>query len=82
LYDDEAKEASFLFRLNPKRAHASTKGAPSAGVKAIDNDNSYNNNVASTRQLEDRGCEPEIAGGGLSRRCKAERRHPSSASTP
>jgi hypothetical protein len=40
-------EASFLFRLNHERAHASTKGAPSTGVETVDNKDSYDNNVAS-----------------------------------
>jgi hypothetical protein len=51
--------------------------------EGADNDESYDDNVASTRQIDDRGCKLIITGGGgLSRRHKAERRHPSSASTP
>jgi hypothetical protein len=37
---------------------------PSARVKAVDDDNWYKNDVPSTRQLNDRGRKPEIAGGG------------------
>jgi hypothetical protein len=61
---NEAKEVSFLFHLNHNRAHASAKGGPSAGVEAVDDNDSYDDNVASARQLDNRGCKPEIAGGG------------------
>jgi hypothetical protein len=40
-------EASFLFRLDRKRVHASAKGATSTGVKTVDNKESYDNDVAS-----------------------------------
>jgi hypothetical protein len=69
-------EASFLFRLNCERAHASTKGVPSAGVKAVDDDDLYNNNAASAGQLDDRGCKPKITGGGALK--KAQSREASS----
>jgi hypothetical protein len=61
--NDEAEKASFLFRLDHERVHTSAKGAPSAGVETVDDADSYNDNVASAGQFEDRGCEPEIAGG-------------------
>ncbi len=64
LYDYKAEEASFLFRLNRERAHTSAKGAPSTGVEAVDDDDLYDNDVASAGQPDNRGCEPEIAGGG------------------
>jgi hypothetical protein len=45
----QSKEASFLFRLDREGVHASAKGAPSAAVKTVDNDNSFDDdNVAST----------------------------------
>ncbi len=66
------REASFLFCLDCKRAHASAKGAPSAGVKTVDDKDSYDNDVASTgrqnptqaAKLDNRGSKPEIMGGG------------------
>jgi hypothetical protein len=61
---NEAEEASFLFRLDRDRAHASAKGGPSAKVEAVDENNSYGNNITSAGQLINRGCKPEIAGGG------------------
>ena len=61
---NKAKEGSFLFCLDHDRAHTSAKGGPSAGVEAVDDDDSYNDDVASTGQLDNRGCKPEIAGGG------------------
>ncbi len=33
----QGKEASFLFRINRERVHASAKRGPSAGVEAFDN---------------------------------------------
>ncbi len=39
-------EASFLFCINRERAHVSAKGGPSAGVKAIDDNESYDDDVA------------------------------------
>jgi hypothetical protein len=64
-------EASFLFHLNHKRAHTSAKGAPSIGVETINDEDSYNNAVASAghqnppqaAKLDDRGSKPEIVGG-------------------
>ncbi len=61
---------SLLFRLDHVRAHASTKGAPSAGVETLDDDDSYDKDVASVgrqnppraAKLDNRGSEPEIAG--------------------
>ncbi len=61
---NEAEDASFLFCLNRKRAHTSAKGGPSAGVEAVDDNDSYDDSVASARQLYARGCKPKIAGGG------------------
>ncbi len=78
----QGREASFLFRIDCKRAHASAKGGPSAMVEAIDDDESYDDDIASAGQLDNMGREPIMAGGGVSRRRKAERRHPSSALTP
>ncbi len=62
---------SLLFRLDHVRAQASAKGAPSARVETLDDDDSYDNDVPSVwRQnppraanIDDRGSEPEIAGG-------------------
>jgi hypothetical protein len=64
------REVSLLFRLDRVRAHASTKGVPSARVETSDDDDSYNDNVASighrnpprAAKLDDRGSKPEIAG--------------------
>ncbi len=64
-------EVSLLFRLDHVRAHASAKGAPSAGVETLDDDDSYDKDVASIRhqnppraaKLSNRGSKPEIAGG-------------------
>ncbi len=38
---------SLLFRLDHVRAHASAKGVPSAVVETLDDDNSYDEDVAS-----------------------------------
>jgi hypothetical protein len=52
-------EASFLFRLNRKRAHASAKRVGGAGVNTVNKDDSYDdkdNNVASDgRQKKGQG---------------------------
>ncbi len=64
-------EVSLLFRLDHMRVHASAKGAPSAGVETLDDDNSYDEDVASVghqnppraAKLNNRGSKPEIAGG-------------------
>jgi hypothetical protein len=40
-------EVSLLFRLDHVRGDASAKGAPSAGVETLDDDDSYNKDVAS-----------------------------------
>ncbi len=40
-------EVSLLFCLDHVRAHASAKGVPSAGVETIDDDDSYDKDVAS-----------------------------------
>ena len=64
-------EVSLLFRLDHVRAHASAKGAPSAGVETLDDDDSYDEEVASigrqnpprAAKLNNRGSKPEIAGG-------------------
>jgi hypothetical protein len=70
-YDDEADKASFLFRLDRKRAHTSAKGVPSTGVETVDDNNFHDNNVASAEQLDDRGREPEIAGGGSLKKARS-----------
>ncbi len=62
---------SLLFRLDHMRAHASIKGVPSAGVETLDDDDSYDEDVVSVghqnplraAKLDNRGSEPEIAGG-------------------
>jgi hypothetical protein len=67
----QGREASFLFCLDRKRVHTSAKGAPSIGVKTVDDDNSYDNNVASigcsnppqAAKVNNRGSKPEIARG-------------------
>ncbi len=67
----QGREASFLFRLNRERVHASAKGAPSARVETVDDEDSYDNDVASAghqnppraAKLNDRGSKPEIARG-------------------
>jgi hypothetical protein len=64
-------EVSLLFHLDHVRAHASAKGAPSAGVDTLDDNDSYDKDVASvghqnpprTAKLDNRGSKPEIAGG-------------------
>ncbi len=61
--NDEAEEGSFLFCLDRERVHVSAKGAPSAGVDTVDDADLYDDNVASARQLNDRVCKLEIAGG-------------------
>ncbi len=40
-------EVSLLFRLDHVRAHASAKGVPSAGVETLDDNDSYDKDVAS-----------------------------------
>jgi hypothetical protein len=65
------REVSLLFCLDRRRAHASAKGVLSAGVEILDDDNSYNNDVASVgrqnppraAKLNDRGSKSENAGG-------------------
>ena len=67
----QGREVSLLFCLDQVRAHASAKGAPSAGVETLDNNVSYDHDGPSVRRrnppraakLDDRGSEPEIAGG-------------------
>ncbi len=62
---------SLLFRLDHVRVHASTKGAPSAGVETLDDDDSYDEDFASighqnpprAAKLNNRGSKLEIAGG-------------------
>ncbi len=62
---------SLLFCFDHVRAHASAKGAPSAGVETLDDDDSYDEDVASIERqnppraakLNNRGSKPEIAGG-------------------
>jgi hypothetical protein len=64
-------EVSLLFRLDHVRAHASAKGVPSAGVETLDDNNSYDEDVASigrqnpprAAKLNNRGSKLEIAGG-------------------
>ncbi len=66
----QGREASLLFRLDHVRAHASAKGAPSTGVETLDDDDSYDKDVASVgrqnpsraAKLDNRGSKPEIAG--------------------
>ncbi len=43
----QGEEASFLFRLDRERVHASAKGTSSARVETIDNKDLYDNKVAS-----------------------------------
>ncbi len=67
----QGREVSLLFRLDRGRVHASAKGAPSAGVETLDDNNSYDNNVTSVghqnppraAKFDNRGSKPEIAGG-------------------
>ncbi len=67
----QGREVSLLFRRDCGRAHASAKGAPSAGAETLDDNNSYNDDVASVgrrnppsaAKLNDRGSKLEIAGG-------------------
>ncbi len=62
---------SLLFHLDHVRAHTSTKGAPSARVETLDDNDSYNEDVASighqnpprAAKLNNRGSKLEIAGG-------------------
>jgi hypothetical protein len=66
----QGREVSLLLRLDRGRAHASAKGAPSTGVETLDDDDSYDKDVASVgrrnppraAKLDDRGSELEIAG--------------------
>ncbi len=67
----QGRKVSLLFRLDHVRAHASAKGAPSARVETLDDNDSYNNDVVSVgrknppraAKLDDRGSKLEIAGG-------------------
>jgi hypothetical protein len=62
---------SLLFSLDHVRVHASAKGVSSAGVETLDDDDSYDKDVASighqnpprAAKLDNRGSKPEIAGG-------------------
>ena len=64
-------EVSLLFRLDHVRVHASAKGAPSTGVETLDDNDSFDEDVASVgrqnppraAKLDNRGSKPEIAGG-------------------
>ncbi len=66
----QGREVSLLFRLDHVRAQASAKGAPSAGVETLDDDDSYDKDVASighqnlpsAAKLNNRGSKLEIAG--------------------
>jgi hypothetical protein len=62
---------SLLFHLDCVRVHASAKEAPSAGVETLDDNDSYDEDVASVKRqnppraakLDNRGSKPEIVGG-------------------
>ncbi len=66
----QGREVSLLFCRDCGRAHASAKGAPSAGAETLDDDDLYDDDVTSVghrnppsaAKLDDRGSEPEIAG--------------------
>ncbi len=80
---------SLLFCLDHVRAHASTKGAPSAGVETLDNDDSYDEDVTSVGYQTPREqpnlttgvASRRLRAGPLARRHKGERHHYSSALT-
>ncbi len=63
-------EVSLLFRLEHGRVHASAKGLPSAGVETLDDNDSYDDDIARVghqnppraAKLDDRDSKPEIAG--------------------